>query len=46
MDELGMHLQPSPVTANIFTEDSEETTFNRASHKPISWFCYVDMFVI
>jgi hypothetical protein len=37
----------SPVIANFFMEELEEMVLNRAAHKPLSWFHYMDVtFVI
>jgi hypothetical protein len=32
----------SPVIANYFMEDFEKMALDRAAHKPLCWFRYVD----
>jgi hypothetical protein len=33
---------PALVVANFFMEDSETRALAQATHKPVSWFRYVD----
>jgi len=32
----------SPVIANFFMENFEKRTIDKATHKPVYWFRYVD----
>jgi hypothetical protein len=41
-DSMAMGPPPSLVTANFFTETSEEVALDWAIHKPLRWFHYVD----
>ena len=31
-----------PAIANLFVEDTEDSSLSQAAHKPLSWFRYVD----
>jgi hypothetical protein len=42
IDGVAMGSPLSPVIANFYMEDFEEMALDRAPHKPLCWFCYVD----
>jgi hypothetical protein len=42
IDSVAMVLQLSPVITNFYMEDFKEMALDRAPHKPLCWFRYVD----